>query len=344
MQLCSSPPESWQNPLSWQAAERTWLLRTLYSPQIEYLVSGSPISRIFRLWKYNSSHWYYPIHIYHLVLAMSLYRTQLNLEELGPSTVGWTIEDWEQADTRNFSPRLYALSPSQILLDRLADPHYGSNFNPAQVSPFTQGHDFMSWHYQVDWTPYPAQQSQGPQSGHEIYREPVSPAEEGSSHYRRHTMLTPLSQDSSIMLSSPAPHNPFLYPDSPQLPFEQEKENIERLMSPFSPILEDFLDSDSDNDEESDHQEPDPDSSDERSLATLPYASDDIDCDQTAPYAVLIYRALMSAPRHRMVLAEIYQYFREKISRFKKAKGRGWMNSIRHNLSMNGVSIPSHTI
>lgn len=251
------------------------------------------------------------------------------------------MDDCEQADTRNFSPRLYTLSPSQILLDRLADPHYGGNSNTAQVSPSTQGHDFMSWHYQVDWTPYPAQQPQGPQSDHEIYRQPVSPAEEGSFHYRPHAALTSLSQNYTIMSSSPALYNSLLYPNNPQFPIEQKEENIEGLMSPFSPVLEGLLDSDYG--EESDYQELDLDYSDERPLATSPYASGDIDCDQTAPYAVLIHRALMSAPRHRMVLAEIYKYFREKFPRFKKAKGRGWMNSIRHNLSMNGVSILFHT-
>ncbi|RPB14901.1 winged helix DNA-binding domain-containing protein, partial [Morchella conica CCBAS932] len=55
------------------------------------------------------------------------------------------------------------------------------------------------------------------------------------------------------------------------------------------------------------------------------------------PYAVLIHRALMSSPEKKMVLADIYDYFREKIPRFKRVKGRGWMNSIRHNLSMNGA-------
>ena len=60
--------------------------------------------------------------------------------------------------------------------------------------------------------------------------------------------------------------------------------------------------------------------------------------DDDAPYAVLIYRALMSTPSRRMVLSQIYDYFRERIPKFRRIKGRGWMNSIRHNLSMNGVS------
>lgn len=63
----------------------------------------------------------------------------------------------------------------------------------------------------------------------------------------------------------------------------------------------------------------------------------DTNTDKTAPYAVLIHRALMSSPEKKMVLADIYEYFKEKIPRFKRVKGRGWMNSIRHNLSMNGV-------
>ncbi|KAI5779975.1 hypothetical protein EDC01DRAFT_598415, partial [Geopyxis carbonaria] len=54
-------------------------------------------------------------------------------------------------------------------------------------------------------------------------------------------------------------------------------------------------------------------------------------------YAVLIYEALMSVPSHKMVLSEIYDYFRNQFAGFRRSKGRGWMNSIRHNLSMNGA-------
>ena len=59
--------------------------------------------------------------------------------------------------------------------------------------------------------------------------------------------------------------------------------------------------------------------------------------DGNQPYAQLIYRALLSAPEHKMVLNEIYDWFRKTYERFNKAKGKGWQNSIRHNLSMNGV-------
>ena len=54
------------------------------------------------------------------------------------------------------------------------------------------------------------------------------------------------------------------------------------------------------------------------------------------PYAQLIYRALMSAPGHRMVLKDIYEWF-EKHTDKAKSSSKGWQNSIRHNLSMNGV-------
>jgi hypothetical protein len=54
------------------------------------------------------------------------------------------------------------------------------------------------------------------------------------------------------------------------------------------------------------------------------------------PYAKLIYRALMSVPNHSMVLQEIYQWFRDNTVK-GSSDTKGWMNSIRHNLSMNAV-------
>ena len=56
------------------------------------------------------------------------------------------------------------------------------------------------------------------------------------------------------------------------------------------------------------------------------------------PYAKLIYRALMSAPNHSMVLQEIYQWFRDNTVK-GSSDTKGWMNSIRHNLSMNAVRV-----
>lgn len=58
------------------------------------------------------------------------------------------------------------------------------------------------------------------------------------------------------------------------------------------------------------------------------------------PYAQLIYRALMSAPNHAMVLKDIYEWFEQNTDKAKIAQNssaKGWQNSIRHNLSMNGV-------
>ena len=57
------------------------------------------------------------------------------------------------------------------------------------------------------------------------------------------------------------------------------------------------------------------------------------------PYAKLIYRALMGAPNHSMVLQEIYQWFRDNTVK-GSSDTKGWMNSIRHNLSMNAVGTP----
>ncbi|KAK6338773.1 hypothetical protein TWF696_009584 [Orbilia brochopaga] len=57
------------------------------------------------------------------------------------------------------------------------------------------------------------------------------------------------------------------------------------------------------------------------------------------PYAELIFEALKSAPGHQMHLQDIYQWFREHYARFRHDTSKGWMNSIRHNLSMNGAFV-----
>jgi hypothetical protein len=61
------------------------------------------------------------------------------------------------------------------------------------------------------------------------------------------------------------------------------------------------------------------------------------------PYAKLIYRALMGAPNHSMVLQEIYQWFIEHTDKGSSTSS-GWRNSIRHNLSMNAVSMTKRNI
>ncbi|KAL8769142.1 MAG: hypothetical protein Q9209_004776 [Squamulea sp. 1 TL-2023] len=67
-------------------------------------------------------------------------------------------------------------------------------------------------------------------------------------------------------------------------------------------------------------------------------ANDEVDEDgsvSSEPYAQLIFRALKSAPGHRLVLKDIYQWF-EKHTNKARGGSKGWQNSIRHNLSMNG--------
>jgi hypothetical protein len=58
--------------------------------------------------------------------------------------------------------------------------------------------------------------------------------------------------------------------------------------------------------------------------------------EKEEPYAKLIYRAFMSKPERAMTLQELYQWFRENTEKGKDDT-KGWQNSIRHNLSMNGV-------
>ncbi|KAI4244410.1 MAG: hypothetical protein LQ352_006818 [Teloschistes flavicans] len=62
--------------------------------------------------------------------------------------------------------------------------------------------------------------------------------------------------------------------------------------------------------------------------------TDDNNID-SEPYAQLIGRALKSAPGHKMVLKDIYRWF-EKNTNKARSGSKGWQNSIRHNLSMNG--------
>jgi hypothetical protein len=81
---------------------------------------------------------------------------------------------------------------------------------------------------------------------------------------------------------------------------------------------------------------------DEAAMKTLPGGTSLSSCGGDAspaetPYAQLIYRALMSREDRCMSLQEIYQWFREHTNK-TDGRGKGWQNSIRHNLSMNQVS------
>ena len=54
-------------------------------------------------------------------------------------------------------------------------------------------------------------------------------------------------------------------------------------------------------------------------------------------YAQLLFRALSSAPTHRMALQDIYTWFLRNTTKHQDSNTTGWQNSIRHNLSMNAV-------
>ncbi|KAF3291812.1 hypothetical protein TWF132_006555 [Orbilia oligospora] len=79
----------------------------------------------------------------------------------------------------------------------------------------------------------------------------------------------------------------------------------------------------------------------EISVMTQPYNPDEqsYSDDNMPSYAEMIYMALKSAPGHQMHLQDIYQWFRDTYPKFKRDAGKGWMNSIRHNLSMNGAFV-----
>jgi hypothetical protein len=66
--------------------------------------------------------------------------------------------------------------------------------------------------------------------------------------------------------------------------------------------------------------------------------SQEFPIDKDQPYAQLIYRALLDAPNCTMILKDIYDWFRHNTDK-AAAETKGWQNSIRHNLSMNGVRI-----
>lgn len=75
--------------------------------------------------------------------------------------------------------------------------------------------------------------------------------------------------------------------------------------------------------------------SDETCKRDMVHEENNVDKEQ--PYAQLIYRALMGAPGHTMVLRDIYNWFRRNTDKATDKETKGWQNSIRHNLSMNGA-------
>ena len=61
--------------------------------------------------------------------------------------------------------------------------------------------------------------------------------------------------------------------------------------------------------------------------------------DGSPPYAKLIYQALMAAPGHKLILRDIYAWIAQNTDKAKNPMNKGWQNSVRHNLSMNGVKL-----
>lgn len=59
------------------------------------------------------------------------------------------------------------------------------------------------------------------------------------------------------------------------------------------------------------------------------------------PYSVLIYQALKEAPGNKLQLQSIYSWFEANTDKGGDPNAKGWQNSIRHNLSMNAVTLTS---
>ncbi|CAF3122525.1 unnamed protein product [Rotaria sp. Silwood2] len=82
-------------------------------------------------------------------------------------------------------------------------------------------------------------------------------------------------------------------------------------------------------------------SSNPYSLYTFHQRYDPRYCEEPKPsysYIGLIAMAILSSPERRLVLADIYQWILDHYSYFR-ARGPGWRNSIRHNLSLNDCFI-----
>ncbi|OAK94175.1 hypothetical protein IQ06DRAFT_234721 [Phaeosphaeriaceae sp. SRC1lsM3a] len=75
-------------------------------------------------------------------------------------------------------------------------------------------------------------------------------------------------------------------------------------------------------------------------LLQQPYSlnsGDEMVVDKEQPYAQLIYQALLQADGNTMILKDIYDWFLRYTDKASGSETKGWQNSIRHNLSMNGA-------
>lgn len=72
----------------------------------------------------------------------------------------------------------------------------------------------------------------------------------------------------------------------------------------------------------------------------LPSQNTAVDQETTdASYAKLLYWIMKDAPNYTMSLSDIYVAVQKASSRAKDPNNHGWKNSVRHNLSMNLVSL-----
>ena len=75
------------------------------------------------------------------------------------------------------------------------------------------------------------------------------------------------------------------------------------------------------------------------SIAMIDHVDKSVEKMNEVPYAKLIERALLEAKGNRLVLKDIYKWIEENTDKADNPEFKGWQNSVRHNLSMNGVSV-----
>ena len=79
-------------------------------------------------------------------------------------------------------------------------------------------------------------------------------------------------------------------------------------------------------------------------VAMKDQASNSEERTSDTPYAKLIERALLEAKGNRLVVKDIYKWIEANTNKASDPSSKGWQNSVRHNLSMNGVRFPLHLV